>query len=97
MDASSNFVGYSLSALCFTALLSGPVYGVITDKTKKSKVVLVVANIIAVVGKFIYCCTCSMSYILIVNCICHVLYVHLYTVPCIKFVTASALFIITSI
>lgn len=54
LDAPPYFLGLSLSAFSFTGLLSGPLFGHWSDRTRTTKNIILFANIFEIVGNFMY-------------------------------------------
>uniref|UniRef100_A0A8C6S750 Major facilitator superfamily (MFS) profile domain-containing protein n=1 Tax=Neogobius melanostomus TaxID=47308 RepID=A0A8C6S750_9GOBI len=54
LDAAPYFLGLSLSAFSFSGLLSGPLFGHWSDRTRTTKKVILFANLFEVVGNFMY-------------------------------------------
>ena len=51
MNASSVYVGFCLSAMSLTGLVSAPIYGRITDVTRNTKIAVFASNVFAIAGK----------------------------------------------
>ena len=51
LDASYFYMGFCLSAMSLTSLLSAPIYGRITDVLRTTKVIVIISNIFAISGK----------------------------------------------
>uniref|UniRef100_A0A8B9L3B5 Major facilitator superfamily (MFS) profile domain-containing protein n=1 Tax=Astyanax mexicanus TaxID=7994 RepID=A0A8B9L3B5_ASTMX len=54
LDAPPYFLGLGLSAFSFSGLLSGPLFGLISDKTRTTKKIILFANCFEIVGNFMY-------------------------------------------
>ncbi|KAJ0065031.1 hypothetical protein NL108_001023 [Boleophthalmus pectinirostris] len=54
LDAAPYFLGLSLSAFSFTGLLSGPLFGQWSDRTRTTKKIILFANLFEIVGNFMY-------------------------------------------
>ncbi|XP_033820676.1 major facilitator superfamily domain-containing protein 8 [Periophthalmus magnuspinnatus] len=54
LDAAPYFLGLSLSAFSFTGLLSGPLFGHWSDRTRTTKKIILFANLFEIVGNFMY-------------------------------------------
>jgi len=50
MGASDVFMGFCLAAMSITNLLSGPIYGRITDIIRRTKAVVIISNLFAIGG-----------------------------------------------
>lgn len=54
LDAAPYFLGLSLSAFSFSGLLSGPLFGHWSDRTRTTKKIILFANLFEIVGNFMY-------------------------------------------
>eukprot|EP00118_Oscarella_pearsei_P010904 m.69526 g.69526 ORF g.69526 m.69526 type:complete len:452 (+) comp35615_c0_seq1:97-1452(+) len=54
LDANKSFYGLTFAAFCITGLFSGPVFGFVTDRMRRTKVVILVANLFEIGGNFLY-------------------------------------------
>ncbi|XP_072295057.1 major facilitator superfamily domain-containing protein 8 isoform X2 [Eucyclogobius newberryi] len=54
LDAAPYFLGLSLSAFSFTGLLSGPLFGHWSDRTRTTKKIILFANLFEIVGNCMY-------------------------------------------
>ncbi|XP_029004312.1 major facilitator superfamily domain-containing protein 8 [Betta splendens] len=54
LDAQPYFLGLSLSAFSLTGLLSGPLFGHWSDRTRTTKKIILFANIFEIAGNFMY-------------------------------------------
>ncbi|XP_036443295.1 major facilitator superfamily domain-containing protein 8 [Colossoma macropomum] len=54
LGAPSYFLGLSLSAFSFSGLLCGPLFGLISDRTRTTKKIILFANCFEIVGNFMY-------------------------------------------
>lgn len=54
LDAAPYFLGLSLSAFSLTGLISGPVFGHWSDRTRTTKKIILFANLFEIVGNFMY-------------------------------------------
>ncbi|XP_036452999.1 major facilitator superfamily domain-containing protein 8 [Colossoma macropomum] len=54
LDAPAYFLGLGLSAFSFTGLLSGPLFGRWSDKTRTTKTIILFSNVFEIVGNFMY-------------------------------------------
>ena len=53
MGASAVFMGFCLSAMSLTSLLSAPIYGRISDITRTTKSIVLISNLFAIAGNII--------------------------------------------
>lgn len=54
LDAAPYFLGVSLSAFSFSGLLSGPIFGHWSDRTRTTKKIILFANLFEIAGNFMY-------------------------------------------
>uniref|UniRef100_A0A672YRL1 Major facilitator superfamily (MFS) profile domain-containing protein n=1 Tax=Sphaeramia orbicularis TaxID=375764 RepID=A0A672YRL1_9TELE len=54
LDAAPYFLGLALSAFSLTGLLSGPLFGHWSDRTRTTKKIILFANLFEIVGNFMY-------------------------------------------
>ncbi|XP_049587940.1 major facilitator superfamily domain-containing protein 8 [Syngnathus scovelli] len=54
LEAPSYFLGLTLSAFSLTGLLSGPLFGHWSDRTRTTKKIILFANLFEIVGNFMY-------------------------------------------
>ncbi|KAM9461594.1 major facilitator superfamily domain-containing protein 8 [Clarias gariepinus] len=54
LDAAPYFLGLSLSAFSLSGLLSGPLFGIWSDKTHGTKKIILFANCFEIIGNFMY-------------------------------------------
>lgn len=54
LDAERYFLGLVLAAFSLTGLLSAPIYGRISDRTRTSKLCVIVGNLLEIGGNFMY-------------------------------------------
>ncbi|XP_059196764.1 major facilitator superfamily domain-containing protein 8 [Centropristis striata] len=54
LDAAPYFLGLALSAFSFSGLLSGPLFGHLSDKTRTTKKIILFANLFEIIGNFMY-------------------------------------------
>ncbi|XP_062280460.1 major facilitator superfamily domain-containing protein 8 [Scomber scombrus] len=54
LDAAPYFLGLALSAFSLTGLLSGPLFGHWSDRTRTTKKIILFANVFEIVGNFMY-------------------------------------------
>ncbi|KAG7217528.1 hypothetical protein INR49_021455 [Caranx melampygus] len=54
LDAAPYFLGLALSAFSLSGLLSGPLFGHLSDRTRTTKKLILFANIFEIVGNFMY-------------------------------------------
>lgn len=54
LDAAPYFLGLSLSAFSFSGLLSGPLFGHWSDRTRTTKKIIIFANMFEILGNFMY-------------------------------------------
>ncbi|XP_071342029.1 major facilitator superfamily domain-containing protein 8 [Trachinotus anak] len=54
LDAAPYFLGLALSAFSFSGLLSGPLFGHWSDRTRTTKKIILFANLFEIVGNFMY-------------------------------------------
>ncbi|KAM9849386.1 major facilitator superfamily domain-containing protein 8 [Aulostomus maculatus] len=54
LDAESYFLGLALSAFSLSGLLSGPLFGHWSDRTRTTKNIILFANLFEIVGNFMY-------------------------------------------
>ncbi|XP_042368320.1 uncharacterized protein mfsd8l1 isoform X2 [Plectropomus leopardus] len=54
LDAAPYFLGLALSAFSFSGLLSGPLFGHWSDKTRTTKKIILFANLFEIIGNFMY-------------------------------------------
>lgn len=54
LDAAPYFLGVSLSAFSFSGLLSGPLFGHWSDRTRTTKKIILFANFFEIIGNFMY-------------------------------------------
>ncbi|XP_059922550.1 uncharacterized protein mfsd8l1 isoform X1 [Gadus macrocephalus] len=54
LDAAPYFLGLALSAFSLSGLLSGPLFGHLSDKTRTTKKIILFANCFEIIGNFMY-------------------------------------------
>ncbi|XP_066536437.1 major facilitator superfamily domain-containing protein 8 [Hoplias malabaricus] len=54
LEAPAYFLGLGLSAFSFSGLLSGPLFGCWSDRTRTTKTIILFSNIFEIVGNFMY-------------------------------------------
>lgn len=54
LEAAPYFLGLSLSAFSLSGLLSGPLFGLLSDRTRATKNIILFANVFEIVGNFMY-------------------------------------------
>ncbi|XP_072544450.1 major facilitator superfamily domain-containing protein 8 [Salminus brasiliensis] len=54
LDAPAYFLGLGLSAFSFSGLLSGPLFGHWSDRTRTTKTIILFSNVFEIVGNFMY-------------------------------------------
>ncbi|XP_041946475.1 major facilitator superfamily domain-containing protein 8 [Alosa sapidissima] len=54
LDAPPYFLGLGLSAFSLSGLLSGPLFGHWSDRTRKTKTILLLSNVFEIIGNFMY-------------------------------------------
>ncbi|XP_067272504.1 major facilitator superfamily domain-containing protein 8 [Pseudorasbora parva] len=54
LNAATYFLGLSLSAFSFSGLLAGPLFGLWSDRTLRTKKIILFANVFEIVGNFMY-------------------------------------------
>ncbi|KAL2097217.1 hypothetical protein ACEWY4_006424 [Coilia grayii] len=54
LDAPSYFLGLGLSAFSLSGLLSGPLFGHWSDRTRTTKTIILLSNVFEIVGNFMY-------------------------------------------
>ncbi|XP_074490660.1 major facilitator superfamily domain-containing protein 8 [Sebastes fasciatus] len=54
LDAPPYFLGYALSAFSLSGLLSGPLFGLWSDRTRTTKKIILFANCFEIIGNFMY-------------------------------------------
>uniref|UniRef100_A0A4W3I3D4 Major facilitator superfamily domain-containing protein 8-like n=1 Tax=Callorhinchus milii TaxID=7868 RepID=A0A4W3I3D4_CALMI len=54
LNAEPYFLGLGLSAFSFTGLLAGPIFGHLSDRTRKTKSIILFANLFEIAGNFMY-------------------------------------------
>lgn len=54
LDAPAGFLGILMASFSFTGLITTPIYGILSDKTKSSKFALVASNVFEIVGNLLY-------------------------------------------
>ncbi|XP_022607959.1 uncharacterized protein LOC111226897 [Seriola dumerili] len=54
LDAAPYFLGLALSAFSLSGLLSGPLFGHLSDSTRTTKKIILFANVFEIVGNFMY-------------------------------------------
>ena len=55
-------VGLSLSAMSFSALISAPIFGRISDKTQTTKTAVIIGNFCEIAGKIILVVLLNVGY-----------------------------------
>ncbi|XP_077972707.1 major facilitator superfamily domain-containing protein 8-like [Styela clava] len=53
-DAKQSFLGLVLAAFSFSGMISAPIYGIIADKTRSTKLCVIVANCFEILGNILY-------------------------------------------
>ncbi|KAM6938119.1 major facilitator superfamily domain-containing protein 8 isoform 1-T3 [Lycodopsis pacificus] len=54
LDAAPYFLGFVLSAFSFSGLLTGPLFGHLSDRTQTTKKIILFANCFEIIGNFMY-------------------------------------------
>uniref|UniRef100_A0A8D0H894 Major facilitator superfamily (MFS) profile domain-containing protein n=1 Tax=Sphenodon punctatus TaxID=8508 RepID=A0A8D0H894_SPHPU len=54
LDAQPYFLGLGISAFSFTGLITGPLFGHLSDRTRRTKGIILFANLFEVAGNFMY-------------------------------------------
>ncbi|XP_067851390.1 major facilitator superfamily domain-containing protein 8 isoform X1 [Heptranchias perlo] len=54
LHAEPYFLGLGLSAFSFSGLIAGPIFGHVSDRTRRTKSIILIANLFEIAGNFMY-------------------------------------------